>query len=305
MVAELIQCEPRVRMLYLYSRIQQPRVEMDWPAYLAHLERMFERRQPHALDAVQYVASLFPIDALIVMGCLQNQPAAWESLFAARVGRADRLLIDALRQRASRLLPGNEEEQEMAVQDFWGHLLVPPALNSVPILQRYDGLRPLVPWLIRVFQNRIISQLRSPHHRLESLGEDDVLPEAQPASKTDARWHEVFRDAASEWVAALPESDLILLGLRWRYRLSQRDIANVYQVHEGTISRQIALMRDQCLAHLRKQMECAGWLGEDLQTFILQEMESVLLDEPRLSASSLARLLREQGKMPLTSSLSI
>ena len=66
----------------------------------------------------------------------------------------------------------------------------------MPILARYDGQRPLVPWLIRVFQNRHLSELRKQKGEValpeEDIGERDLyLPE-----DSDARWHEQFREAA-------------------------------------------------------------------------------------------------------------
>ena len=88
---------------------------------------------------------------------------------------------------------------------------------------------------------------------------------------------------------------LLLLGLLWRFRLSQREVAGLYRVHEGTISRQISKLREQTLEQLGRRMQAAGWTGGDVQTYILREMESVLLDEPRLSLASLARLCRQQG----------
>ena len=40
-----------------------------------------------------------------------------------------------------------------------------------------------------------------------------------------------------------------------------------------------------------------GWTGEDLSGFILKEMDSLLLDEPRFSADRLAALLAQRGKV--------
>jgi hypothetical protein len=47
-----------------------------------------------------------------------------------------------------------------------------------------------------------------------------------------------------------------------------------------------------------------GWTGEDLSGFVLNEMGSVLLDDPRLSADRLASLLGRRGqKLPTPPSL--
>ncbi len=39
-----------------------------------------------------------------------------------------------------------------------------------------------------------------------------------------------------------------------------------------------------------------GWTGDDLSEFVLKEMDSLLMDEPRLSADRLAALLAKRGK---------
>jgi RNA polymerase sigma factor (sigma-70 family) len=199
-----------------------------------------------------------------------------------------------LRARAVRLYPRDEEHQESAVAEFWSHLLVAESAGAVPVLARYDGQRPLVPWLIRVFQNWHISQLRQ-RPNLMPLPEED-LSAASFADTADARWHESFRTAAREALHGLKDHDMLLLGLRLRYRMSQREVAAVLGVHEGTISRQVAQVRDRCLEHVRKRLLEEGWTGEDLSGLVLQEMGSVLSEEPRLSADYLAALLAARRK---------
>src|SRR5207237_2115535 len=108
-----------------------------------------------------YLDHLHVLDWFVACACLDGRTPSWEQLFALRAGRSDCLLVDALRARAVRLYPRDEERQESAVTEFWSHLLVEETPGSVPILARYDGERPLVPWLIRVFQNWHISQIRN------------------------------------------------------------------------------------------------------------------------------------------------
>jgi RNA polymerase sigma factor (sigma-70 family) len=207
----------------------------------------------------------------------------------------DALLVDALRARAERLYPRDEERQDSAVSEFWSHLLAGDRADSPGILARYDGQRPLVPWLIRVFQNWHISQLR---HRngLQPLPENEV---AQPLPEAgDSRWHEVFRLAAREWLARLSDQEMLILGLRLRYRLSQREAAKILGAHEGTISRQTDQLRDRCLDDIGRNMRSLGWSGDGLEEFIRTEMGSLLLDEPRLSADRLATLISAKSKKP-------
>jgi RNA polymerase sigma factor (sigma-70 family) len=224
----------------------------------------------------------------VASACLDGNTRAWEHLFAARAGRTDCLLMDALRARAARLYPRDEERQDSAVTEFWSHLFVPETPGSVPVLARYDGQRPLVPWLIRVFQNWHISQLRR-RAGIQALPEDDLaLP--LPA-EAETRWHELFCQAARDWLSRLEDTELLILGLRLRYRLSQREVATMLDMHEGTVSRRTDALRDQCLEYISKQLVQEGWTGDDLSEFIRTEMAGLLLDDPRLSADHLAEML--------------
>jgi RNA polymerase sigma factor (sigma-70 family) len=264
-------------------------------AFDLHLQRTFDLHRAKAGAAATwdaYLDNFYPLDWFLASGCLDGDNHAWEALFAARTSRADCLLIDALRARAVRLYPRDEERQDSAVAEFWSHLLVADSAGSLPTLARYDGQRPLVPWLIRVFQNWHISQLR---HR----GAPQVLPEDDLAgalpSQLDDRWHEAFCLAAREWIGQLGNQELLILGLRLRHRLSQREAAQMLGVHEGTISRQTTQLRDRCLDAIGKKLIDQGWTGDDLSQFVLDEMGSLLLDEPRLSADNLARMLGSKG----------
>src|SRR5205807_2268668 len=133
--------------------------------------------------------------------------------------------------------------------------------------------RPLIPWLIRVFQNWHISQLR---HQ----GESHPLPEgdlAQPLPpEADGRWHEAFCIAARQELARLKDTERLILGLRLRYRLSQREVAQLLGVHEGTISRQTTSLSTRCLDAIRSHLCALGWTGDDLSELMLREMGHVI-----------------------------
>ena len=94
----------------------------------------------------------------------------------------------------------------------------------------------------------------------------------------------------------MTDNELLILGLRLRYRMSQREVAHLLGLHEGTLSRQTSHLRDRCLDSIRDRLLAQGWTGDDLSTFVLNEMGSILMDEPRLSADSLAGILAARGK---------
>lgn len=290
--------DPRLALLYHYCRVQRPQLVLTLATFGRHVARMFDRARHVKPDATwdAFLTGLQALDAFLAAACLENLSVAWEHLFAAKVGRADRLLLDALRSRAARLYPRHEQEQEAAVTDFWGQLLVPPGEGSLPILARYDGQRPLVPWLLRVFQNRHISHLRSPSSHGAALAEDDHLEAPpRPDAPSSSVWHELFCDAARHWLGSLTDQELVLLGLRWRYQLSQREAAHLLGVHEGTLSRQIDRLRERCVTEIQSQLESQGWVEDDLQAYIMTEMAGVLLADPRLSLARLGQSLRRLG----------
>jgi RNA polymerase sigma factor (sigma-70 family) len=288
--------------LYHFCRLQLPEVVLTPADCAKHLERTYQlyRSKDHgSVGWEQYLDRLYPLDWYVASACLEGNPRAWEQLFASRAGRTDCLLLDALRARAVRLFPRDEERQDSAVQEFWTLLYVPESAKSLPILARYDGQRPLVPWLIRVFQNWHISQLRKTTG-VQPLPDDDLampLPEASP----DGRWRDVFAQAARDWLAGIDEGEVLLLGLRFRHRLSQREVAQLLHVHEGTVSRRTDHLRDACLTFLQKRLAEAGWTGDSVGELVRTEMHHLLLDDPRLSADHLAQVLSKQGK-PLPSS---
>jgi len=247
---------------------------------------------PEPVSLEVYLETLYSQDWYLCIGCLERQKWPWERLFTVKAGRSDALLMDALRTRAVRLYPRDEERQENAVHEFYSMLLVPESEKSIPLLARYDGQRPLTPWLIRIFQNWHISKLRG-HAHTQALPDDDVL--LPVPARTETRWHEAFITAARAWLDELDEQELLLLGLRWRYRFSQRDIAARLKVHEGTISRQTDKLRDHCLEKIGKELTSQGWNGDDLEEYVLTEMAGVLMDEPKLGIEQLGKLLAKKG----------
>jgi RNA polymerase sigma factor (sigma-70 family) len=295
--------DARVKLLYHFCRLRLPAVGLPLEAFERHLHRAYELHtakrakagEPAAWD--DFLENLYAPDWFLACACLEGQSRAWEELFAARANRTDSLLVDALRLRAVRLFPRDEERQNEAVADFWGYLLAGERDGALPVLARYDGQRPLVPWLIRVFQNKHLSDLR---HRppLQPLPDEELGDFDLPAAGDGhARWYDEFRAAAREWLASLGDGEVLILGLRLRYRMSQREVAGLLGIHEGNVSRQTARLRDSCLEHIGRRLQEAGWTGDDLSGFVLKEMDSLLLDEPRLAADRLAALLAaRQGK---------
>jgi RNA polymerase sigma factor (sigma-70 family) len=285
----------RVSRLYHFARLQLPRITLTPAQFREHLTRtyaIFHAKTP--CDWPTYLEGLYLLDWLVAVGCLTGQNAAWEILFAARTGRSDCLLVDALRARACRLYPRNDEKQENAVSEFWSALIVSERETSLPILARYDGVRPLAPWLIRVFQNRHLSELRS-NSGTTQMPDDDIAQPMPTNPATETRWHEAFCEAARTWLHGLPDHERLLLGLLWRYKMTQREVATTLKLHEGTISRQMDKLGTRALEVISADLVERGWAGDDLASYIHSEMPGLLLDEPTLNADSLQRLVQARG----------
>ena len=287
--------DDRLALMSPFCRMQMPGVDVAWGSFRDHAERtyhLFAKKSEQPVSGPSYLDQLYTLDWYLCCGCLDGDRWAWEVLFSAKTGRSDCLLIDALRGRAARLFPGDEERQETAVTEFWGHLLVPENENSTSVLSRYDGQRPLVPWLIRVFQNRHLSKLRKKGEAIALPDEEVAMPLPEVA---DPRWHESFVGSAREWLGTLNDAELVVLGLRWRYRLSQREVAGMLKIHEGNVTRRFDKLRQRCVDYIGEQLREQGWTGDDLAGFVWTEMGSILTDDPRLSADHLAGLLRDKG----------
>jgi RNA polymerase sigma factor (sigma-70 family) len=288
----------RVGMTYHYCRIQFPALAIPEAAFREHLSRaiaIYIPKAEHPVTWSSFLDGLYALDWTVCCGCVAGLDRAWEVLFNTRTGRSDCLLVDALRARACRLYPRDEEKQESAVAEFWSHLIVPDAGGGKPVLMRYDGQRPIAPWLIRVFQNWHLSKLRR-HSGVTALPDDDIAMPLPSGTKTDTRWHEAFCLAARDWLGGMSDGERLILGMRWRYKMSQREVANLLGVHEGTISRQTDKLRDHALEEIGQRLVADGWTGDDLEGYILTEMGGLLVDDPRLSADQLGRLLNAKGK---------
>lgn len=286
-------------LLYHFCRLRLPGVGLPLERFEQHLRRAHALYEARIDQRAEFLDALHSVDWFLASACLDGLPPAWEAMFGSRASRTDALLVDALRLRAARLFPRDDERQEEAVAEFWGYLIAGQRDGAVPILGRYDGLRPLVPWLIRVFQNRHLSELRKgrgevPLPETEDGGEAD----AYVPHDSDARWHEQFRSAAREWLDGLKDDEVLLLGLRLRYRLSQREAAKVLGIHEGNVTRRMDALSLKAHKQIERTLVELGWTGDDLHRLIQTEMLPLLLDEPRMGVDRLAAMLAARGKVP-------
>jgi hypothetical protein len=290
----------RLTLLFQFIRLQLPSIRIAESTFSSHLDRSYQiflPKNPAPISWSVFLEGLYAVDWAVCIGCLEGQNSAWEVLFNARTGRSDCLLVDALRARAVRLYPRDEERQDTSVTEFWSSLIVSDSDAAQPVLARYDGHRPLGPWLIRVFQNLHLSKLRHASG-VSTLPDEDVAYPMNPTQigDTTARWHEVFIDAARDWLGSIDDEERLLLGLRWRYRMSQREASRLFGLNEGTLTRRTDKLRDKAMEQIGGRLIAEGWTGDDLEGFVLTEIGALLTDDPRLSADNLSRILAAKGK---------
>ena len=102
---------PRAKLIYHFCRMQLPGVHLSAAKFDEHMKRTFALYQAKAGERVlaeNPFDNFYPLDWFIACACLEGEVAAWDHLFAARAGRTDCLLVDALRARAVRLYPRDE-----------------------------------------------------------------------------------------------------------------------------------------------------------------------------------------------------
>src|SRR4029079_4361102 len=123
----------RRAMLYHFCRLQMPAIALPPGAFERHLDRSFElfRSKEPSATAGAFLDSLYSLDWYLCMACLEGDRKAWHMLFAARTGRSDCLLVDALRARAARLYPRDDERQDSAVAGLSSQVLVRGAASHV------------------------------------------------------------------------------------------------------------------------------------------------------------------------------
>jgi len=205
-------------LLYFFLRVQLPALRFARQAFDTHLTRAFGVYLPKAGKSVtwpEYFGESLPARLGGVRRLPGGSNAAWDMLFAARTGRSDSLLVDALRARAARLYPRTRRSRRRG-DGVWSHLLVPDGEGRCRCSADMTG------------NGR--SPLADP--RLSEPAPEPPPEAPRPASPAGRR----HRGAAAEshqgrrplapgvhprrpgLAGRRADGERILLGLRWRYK---------------------------------------------------------------------------------------
>ena len=290
---------PQVRALYHFARLRLPRIRLAWDTFVSRLENAYQRsvRTANHHKTIpptrrDYAERIYGLDSYLCFGCMNQDKVAWELLFSTYT-QADTLLYEALRKHACRFFPRDRLLQEEKVHTFWGNLIICEKEGQTPILERYDGARPLVPWLITVFDHWVHSDKRKDQDWFdldENTGGASIPPSEDAGNDI---WHELFADAARAWLSTVHGRGLLVIGLMWVFQFRQREVGKLLKVHEGTITRIRQELDDQASEFIQAAMERQGWTGDDLTPYLHHEMGPILDADPRLSIPAMHALLHE------------
>ena len=136
------------------------------------------------------------------------------------------------------------------------HLLVGSG-EAPPRIAEYQGRGPLLAW-VRIAAVRLALKLKRSEAPMVST--EDVLGELA-ASEPDPElrylktlYRAEFGAAFREALAALPERQRVLLRLHYVDGLTMMRIAQLYQVHQSTVSRWVASALDSVASNARRRL---------------------------------------------------
>jgi RNA polymerase sigma-70 factor (ECF subfamily) len=206
--------------------------------------RCLTSAEPDA-DLGSFLSALHTNDLYLACACADGLDEGWQRFhFLYR-----KYLLDL-----GRSLTGGSPENEEIGQTIWIDLFLPDRSGNSRIAS-YDGRSSMATWLRVVVTNRVINERqRKDHHS----GDLDSIPEpADPAALRCVedrlgrdRYHSMIIDTFKHAFSTLSKRERLILLLRFDHGVQLGDIAQLLQVHQSTITRQI----DRAVARLREHV---------------------------------------------------
>lgn len=153
-----------------------------------------------------------------------------------------------------------EDEAEEIIAQLWVDCLThqPPGL---PLLMRYNGRATLKSWLGAIVVNRWLSLKRrqATHSRVVSKLQAAAESESPNDSLVDLELLQLLAASLQKGLQGCSDEDIVLLHLVHLHELTQREVANLWKVHESQISRKLraaeAHIAETTLRELRQSDE--------------------------------------------------
>lgn len=255
------------------ARAEWPGVALSDRAFVEHLAD----RAASPSGKAATLADLHAADLFIACAAASGVPGAIAALEQRCFPALDRAVASLDRSPAF----ADEVRQELRDRLFLSKAGAPPKLAT------YSGDGPLAAWL-RVAALRAAGRLRQGREKDVELDEavlrdrpgDEANPEVQYLKQTYRR---EFRDAFQKALAALDARQRNLLRMHTVDELTGDQIAAVYRVNPGTISRWLAKARgalmEETRRHLREQLGLSDSQLDSLSGLVVSQLD---LSLPRL-----------------------
>jgi RNA polymerase sigma-70 factor (ECF subfamily) len=231
--------------------------------------------------ALPALAAVRAADLALAMACARGEPTAVARL-DHEVGGAIAAAHAAHRGAAITL-----DELRQAIR---ARLLVAEP-GGAPRIATYQGRGALTAWVRMVAARHLIDAARAEDARPDRPRGDDVLLDRATASEDPElaflkrEYRAGFRAAFAEVLAGLDARDRNILRHRYLDGLEVGELATIYGVHRGSMSRILGRIRDELLAGLRRQL--LARLGEETEA-----LDGVMAMVGSQLDLSLSRLLR-------------
>lgn len=253
------------------ARAAWPKITLDAEIFVAHLAR----HARSSSDPSAFVDTVHASDLYLACGVCHHDRAAlayFEEHFVARIPEY------AMRVRASRDVV-EEVQQKLREHLIVGSVAAEAGAARTPKIAEYSGKGALGGWLRVTAVRTTLNHLRAAGPATEGLGEELALGNDPELAYVHAHAHVLFADAFKRVLAGLEPAERTILRLHYIDGLTMDQLAHLYKIPRSTIARRVAAARQQ----------------------IMQATESLLRDERRLSASSVASIIRQaQSRLQVT-----
>jgi len=182
-------------------------------------------------------------DAELARACRQEEPEAWRALIRRCAPTAYRVAIQILRSSA---------DAEDACQEVF--------LRMYRSFDRYDGTRPLAPWVAKITYNVCLRRREGVIAGATDVVAPEEMARHQNGNATDpeaAAARSEANDHLARAMESLADDDRALLTLRYREGLSDAEVAAAADMPVNTVKTRIFRAR----ARLRKALR--PFLGGD------------------------------------------
>jgi RNA polymerase sigma-70 factor (ECF subfamily) len=266
------------------SQAQWPAVKLPAEPFVKHLAQRVPQASP-TTPIEPLLAQLSLAELYLACACLQRLPTALELFERHYLSKLPGLLRG----------PNQSEAMIEEICQIARVKILVSTPEGEPKIADYMGRGSLLGW-VRVTTARIATKLRSAEKSSPHQDDVDAIARALPAPGMDPelelikRRHQAdFRQAMKEAFAGLSVDERHLLRLYFVDQLTMYALADLFRVHQATISRKVKIARQTVYDETRRHLQAR--LG--LSTSGFESLLAILDSQFELRIS---QLLKEEGK---------